>query len=193
MKNIVFTLSFLFFSLTKTIAQIQAGAVLGLGIPVGDFANGFNMGMGFGGTGKYFFKDNMAAGLNIHYFFFSDDGYYDDAHNEWDSKMNVVPITGLFQYFFTTESPRIYAGGDFMLYNYTYKWEHTWTHPVWGYAYDKGSSSDTEVGMAPAFGAEIKLTDKFVLDAGMKLHLMLSEENLNYISFNFGFFYKFDK
>lgn len=179
--------------ISKSYCQFEAGPVLGLGIPVGDFADGFNVGMGFGGTGKYFFKDNMAAGLNIHYYFFSDDNYYDDSYNKWNNKMNVLPITGLFQYCFTTESPKLYAGGDFLLYNYSYKWEHTWTHPVWGYTTDRGSSSDTEVGMAPAFGAEIDITDNLVLDANMKVNVMISEENLNYVSFNFGFFYKFGK
>jgi len=189
MKKIFIVLIFL--SIIKiNEAQIQVGVVLGPQFPVGGFTDAFNSGIGFGSTGKYFMKENMAVGTNLHYNYFTGDRYYNEGRN----RAAITAFTGMFQYYFSTDKIKPYAGGDFGLYFwnwrwYTYYWINPAGNPAYGYYHDNG----TALGFAPSGGITYDITDKFVLDGNLKFNLILTESDLNYLGMNLGLFYKFDK
>ncbi|MBI3500597.1 MAG: hypothetical protein HY063_02295 [Bacteroidetes bacterium] len=178
----------------RSMAQFQAGIILGPQIPVGGFSNAFHVGVGFGITGKYFLKDNMAAGINLHYNSFGGDsyrGYY--YYSDYHSHLGMTAFTGLFEYYFSNDKLKPYAGSDLGLYFWRYKYDYYWTNNGGNIVPVSGISHGTELGIAPMAGASYEVSDKFILNGNLKFNLMLTESNLNYIGFNFGAFYKFDK
>ncbi len=179
--------------------QFQAGLMLGPQIPVGGFSNAFNVGLLFGATGKYFLKENMVVGLNIHYNSFhgtrNTDPYYNNYY--YRNTASITALTGLFEYYFSTDKLKPYAGADLGFYFWgTNIYDQTWWvnpagHPVYNdyYFHDSG----TALGIAPMAGISYDISDNFSLNANLKFNLMLTESRLNYFGINVGAFYKFGK
>ena len=182
-------------------SQIQAGLILGPQIPVGGFSDGFNVGFGFGITGKYSLQENMAVGANLNYNSFKGDRAYLGNNllyaNDWHNKAAITAFTGLFEYYFSTEKLKPYAGADLGFYFWRVKWDYyydPWINNGGNLVkvHESGSSSGTELGIAPTGGIYYDLSDQLVLNGNLKFNLMLTESNLNYVGINLGLFYKFE-
>ncbi|MFH1004608.1 MAG: outer membrane beta-barrel protein [Bacteroidota bacterium] len=169
-------------------AQFKLGPSIGLQLPLFRFSSYATAGFSFGGTAKYMLNDKMAVGGNIFYSSFSE--------NRWESyygiyKYSVIPITGMFQYYFADNDIRFYCGGDFGLYILQREWRY-YGNPLYGS--NPYSDSSTELGMAATFGMEYKINDKIILDGNTKLHFMLTEDDFIYIGLlNFGILFNLSK
>ncbi|HEY4797787.1 MAG TPA: outer membrane beta-barrel protein [Bacteroidia bacterium] len=178
----------------RSFAQFQAGLMLGPQIPVGGFASGFGAGVGFGATGKYSLSDNMAVGANLHYNSFHGKRYNDPYYNNnWTNTASITAFTGLFEYYFSTDKLKPYAGGDLGFYFWSWRWYYDWVNPAGHVVPDYHYGRGTALGIAPMAGVNYDVSDKVTLNGNLKFNLMLTESNLNYIGINIGVFYKFDK
>jgi len=194
MKKVFFIVLYLFaLGISRSNAQaIQAGLNIGFQIPVGNFASWYHPGFSVGAQGKYFLKENMAIGANLNFNSFHGDRYHDAYNNnDWKNYASITAFTGLFQYFFSTDKLKPYAGSDLGFYFwrsqvYSYYWTNPAGHPVYDYHNDHG----TALGIAPMGGVTYDVTDKLVLDANLKFNLMLTESGLNFLGINFGVLYK---
>ena len=193
MKKIFLFLFYLFIiGIYQTNAQIQAGVVLGPQFPVGGFNDGFNAGMGFGLTGKYLVNENMAVGANLHYNSFSGNRYIDYYNNGYRNRAGITAFTGLFEYYFSTDKLKPYAGADLGLYFWNWRtyYNYYWNNSGKG---EYRSYRGTALGFAPTAGATYDVTDKFVVCANLKFNIMITDNNLNYVGLNIAAFYKIDK
>jgi hypothetical protein len=196
MKKIFFAVVFLFtLNIHSSNAQaVQAGINMGLQVPVGDFATWYNPGFGAGAYGKYFLKENMALGANLNFNSFRGDRYHDPYYNnDWRDNASITAFTGLFQYYFSGNKLKPYAGADLGFYfwrlksyNNYYYWTNPAGHPVYNYYTNNG----TAFGIAPAGGITYDITDKLVFDVNLKFNLILTESGLNHLGLNFGLLYK---
>jgi len=158
-------------------SQIVGGATIGLQAPSGDFADGVKMGFGINLTGKYFLKENMAVGLNLGYNRFGAEDY---GWDEYDIKAtaSMVPITGLFEYYFTGKSVKPYLGADLGLYRYG-----------WKVKYEGESESDGEVyfGLAPTAGILYEISESLTFCANIKFHNVFGEgDTVSWFGINAG-------
>ena len=103
-----------FTSATK--AQISVGAKLGVAMPVGSFAQGYNMGFGGYATVAYSLNNKMDLGFNM--------GFYAFKGTDFPANKNpstrIIPIFADFKYFLNTEGFRPYVGagaGVYLVYN----------------------------------------------------------------------------
>ena len=140
MKKIFFVALFLFtLNINQSNAQaIQAGLNMGLQIPVGNFASWYHTGLGVGAYGKYFLKENMAVGANLNFNSFHSNRYHDYYNNDWRNTASITAFTGLFQYYFSTDKLKPYAGADlgfyfWRLHQYNYYWTRTYAKTNLGY------------------------------------------------------------
>lgn len=147
-----------------TSAQISLGATLGV-FNQGQSYDGqrySNNLMGISFAGKYGLKENkMRVGLNVGYFFDSEDGEIQFTQ----------PITGLFEYDFTTNKLNPYAGIDIGIYRA-------------GYKYGGYSQSNSDFGLAPVVGVNYGISDKVDLNANLKYTYILTE-SASTTGFNF--------
>lgn len=195
MKKIIFVLA-CFSVLAQSRAQFLLGPVLGLELPAGNFGNNFRTGVGFGVTGKYFLNEKMAIGGLIHYAHFSEiqpSGYYDS----WNGRVNVIPVSGLFEYYFLTDNPKVYGGGDLGIYNYSYYWNGSYQkwNPAKGWQTypDTRSGTDTFLGLAPFFGAAYAINEKMTLDGNLKFNWIVNQDSHNYFGLNVGLLFNLSK
>jgi opacity protein-like surface antigen len=115
-------------------------------------------------SGKYSINDKMRAGLNLGYYFDSEDGF----------SFFVQPITGLFEYSFLDSDFSPYAGLDVGFYRV-------------GFRFDGESEAESNLGFAPTAGVNYNLSDKLALNANFKYHYVLFEgESSGIIGVNAG-------
>lgn len=196
MKKIFLAIFFLsLIGINRSFGQLQAGVVLGLDVPVGDFSYLYKPGFCFGLTGKYPLNEKMSLGLNVHYNGFTGFLAHDPYHTG-ANKAGITAFTGLFQYYFSEEKFKPYAGADLGLYfinsRYYYgSWKNQGGNLV--YSYDFIHGHRTALGFAPVGGMTYDISDKLVFDANVKFNLMLTETAFNYIGINLGLFYKFEE
>ena len=140
-----------------------AHAQLSLGVTGGIFNQGVssdgerysNNLLGFNLAGKFGLNDNkMRVGLNIGYFFDSEDGL----------TIFTQPITGLFEYSFSDASFSPYAGIDAGIYRM-------------GASSDGGSASESELGFAPVAGFNYEISDRMDLNVNIKYMYILTDGN----------------
>ena len=170
-KRILFFVFFLCVSFLLK-AQFKLGPSIGLQVPISSYFSDYaSAGFGFGGTGKYMITDKMAIGGNVFYTSFGSryGGYYN-----WNYRYSIIPVTGMFQYYFTNNDMRFYAGGDMGLYFFWWRWKYYYNNTqIIGY----DSDTSVEFGMAPTFGMEYEINNRIILDGNTKLHFMLTTGN----------------
>ena len=171
-RNLLIGAMLLIFSISQ--AQINVGATIGPQIPMGSFGDSFNVGFGFNAAGKYMLQENMAVGLNLGYSRFGTDS---DGFSG-----SMVPITGLFEYHFTSGKFKPYIGADLGLYRYGVKYEISGS-----------TSKDSEIyfGFAPTGGVLYGLNENLSLCANLKLNYVIAEgDGVTWLGLNFGAFFK---
>jgi outer membrane protein W len=155
--------------------QIQVGAGLGLQMPVGDFSDGYNPGIGLHVAGKYLLNEKMAVGLNL--------GYAKFGSEYEHLSCSMVPVTGLFEYYLGKKGKVTpYVGADLGLYNLGVKYKYEGT---------KTSDSELYFGLAPVAGILYELNDLISLTGNLKYNVVFADdESLSYIGINVGIAYK---
>lgn len=177
MKNFRFLLLgiFAFFAIGVQ-GQIKVGGTLGLQMPMGDFADGYNAGVGIHAVGKYFLQENMAVGLNL--------GYSKFGSEVENFSSSMVPITGLFEYHLGSPGEgkvRPYVGGDAGLYSFGAKGK------IMGIEY---SDSELYFGIAPTAGVTYELSELLSLCGNLKYNIVFSEgESVSFLGINVGILY----
>lgn len=173
-KIILLVLALLSFMAMNAQAQMSVGATAGLQLPMGDFADGFKMGIGFNISGRYMLKDNLAVGANVGFTKFGGevDGY----------SASIMPITGMVEYYFSEGSMRPFVGGDVGLYNYKINID------VAGF---ESSASETYLGFAPTGGVLIEKSESLSFIIKGKYHIVTTEgSSSSWLGVNAGVIFK---
>lgn len=164
-------------------AQIKVNVGGGLALPMGDFGDGFKMGYGVNVGGKYMLNEKMAVGAGLGYFMFKPK---EEAAGV-DSKFTIMPISGNFTYYFSTEGFKPYAGADLGLY----MWKSKTEGEVLGIPFEVELDGN-DIGFAPMVGFEYGFSDKLALDVNAKYnYIMTEEEATSYVGINVGVSYSF--
>lgn len=159
MKNRFF-ISILFFSLfslatvNETKAQISVTANLGLlSYPsTNEFSESYSK-LGVNIAGKYNLTEKFRAGVNLGYFFKTEDGF----------TQSTMPITGLVEYSLSTNAFSPYLGVDLGFYRFAI-------------SANGGSLSSMNFGLAPVAGLNYRLTEKMSINANFKYHYVMTED-----------------
>lgn len=166
MKKILFCFLLLFLVLNSN-AQFSVGANLG-GMKI--LRAGFD-GLLFGGNivGKYKLNEKINVGINIGY---STKSYYGE-------RLFIQPITGLFEYNFSSNKLSPYAGADIGLYRYGYNYS--------GYTY-----AESYFGFAFCGGINYSISEKLKLNSNLKFNYIVSSwESIPTLGINIGVLYHF--
>ncbi len=157
MKSIfLISVMLLIFSISQ--AQVELGITLGAQIPTGDLSNGTKTGFGLNAVGKYFIQENIALGLNLGYSKFETDAE--------GVSFSIVPVTGLFEYYFNSQKVRPYVGADIGAYSFGAKVEYMGINE---------SDSKIYFGFAPTGGLLCRISDQLSFCANLKYHYVTSE------------------
>ncbi len=164
-------------------AQIGVGLSGGFNLPMGDFGDkdkgGFKSGFGVGVHGRYALNDNMQVGLNT--------GYYSWTNATLDKvTFRIIPIAGVFDYYFMTEGFKPYAGLDVGFYL--------------GQAALDGKTDNIDAvnkfGLAPHLGAAYGVSDNLDIFGNVAYNMIFAKDDdtgqsdINYIGINVGIMYK---
>lgn len=141
-------------------AQIQGGVTVGAQLPMGDFGDAYNPGIGFHVQGKYLVNESIGVGLNVGYNYFGS-----DVEN---TSSGMLPITALLEYHFGTGDIKPYLGADVGLYNFSFKTK---------VLDEEISDSEMYFGFAPTGGVLYSLSDMLSLCANAKYNYVLSEDD----------------
>jgi hypothetical protein len=168
MKKILLALSIAVMAFSTNAQQIKLGGNLGLAVPMGDFGDVAGTGFGFSATGKYMLNEQMAVGANLGYYGFGEKEY-SVGYGTVKVGYSIIPVTGLFHYYFLTEGLKVYAGGDLGFYSC----KATVTTPsysAYGYTVAGGtaSTSETKIGFAPTVGVEYPINDMLSFEGNLK-------------------------
>lgn len=169
MKKIIIAISFLVLFLANPVySQLQLGAQVGPQIPI-DLEVAKKIDFGFNVSGKYFLEENMAIGINIgkHWF----------GTNNVSIYYSIMPVTGLFEYYFSSSDFKPYIGMDLGLYMVR---TNAYVGPV-GFA-----SSNNNFGVTPKVGLSYYIARHIALTADVKFHIMISDPMKEYMGVNFG-------
>ena len=171
MKKVILVVFALVGFMTMNVqAQMAVGATVGLQVPMGDFAEGTNMGFGITVIGKYMVKDNLALGVSVGYSQFGTD--VDDVN------FSIRPITGLVEYHFGTEGIRPYVGADVGVYTAKANIKSQGVNV---------SASESYLGFAPTGGVIFGKSESLSFMANVKYNVMLTDEtSTGWIGINFG-------
>jgi outer membrane protein W len=122
--------------------------------------------------GRYALKDEARLGLNFGYYFKSSQL----------STLAVNPITATFEYLFSKEDFKPYAGLDVGIYRSVVRFKGNLS----------GTISSTNFGLAPTLGFDYAVSDKFGINANFKYnYIITSIGSGGAISLNAGVYFKF--
>lgn len=147
---------------TKANAQLQLGlsanhySFLEEGVK---FSDGF---WGGGITARYFVSPKFAVGLNGRYFTRS------ESSQGLSVSINVIPVTGQAEFFFTEGKVRPYVGAEAGVHVAIAKIS------VLG---ESESDSDSNLAVAPKAGIQFMFTDKIGLDLNAGYHLVFPKDS----------------
>ena len=123
----------------------------------------------------------MAVGANLGYIGFGEKEYSYGLQTQKQS-FSIIPVTGLFHYYFLTEGLKVYAGGD--LGFYSCKATITTTTPPYssyGYTIPGGTTStdfsSTKIGFAPTVGIEYPINEQLSFEGMLKYHYIATDGN----------------
>lgn len=178
---------------TMAKAQIKIGASLGAAVPMGDFSDGANTGLGGSLTGKYLINKNMGVGLNV--------GFYSFGEKTDGFKNKLTPVSGSFTYYFNSNTGNFkpYVGADLGFYTWkydyeTYEYVYTTTYPYYATVSNSISDSETKIGIASTVGFEYSFNDQLALDVNAKYHYVAtSGDALTMFGINAGIAYNLGK
>jgi outer membrane protein W len=169
-KVILVVLTLVGFMTMNVQAQMAVGGTVGLQVPVGDFAEGINMGFGITVIGKYMVKDNLALGASV--------GYSQFGTDIEDVNLSIRPITGLVEYHFGTEGVRPYIGADVGVYTVKANVKSQGVNV---------SASESYLGFAPTGGLIFGKSESLSFVVNAKYHFVMSEgASTSWLGANFG-------
>lgn len=155
-------------------AQMQLGLDLGPSLPIGDFNDYADTGLGFKFIFKYFFDDNLALMANLGYSNFDneDNDFFGRGRDRFD--FNILPININIEYYFEGDKVQPYLSGGLGIYSLSIGDDDI---------FDDNRYSSTEVGLDLGGGLVFPIKDKIYLSGDLKFHLI---ENASFIGLNFG-------
>lgn len=171
--TVTLSLLFLTFSNTTSKAQIQLGLDLGPNIPIGDFGDVAETGVGFKFIFKSFFDDNFAFMANIGYNSF--DGKDNIFRNNDNFGFDIIPININAEYHFGGDKISPYLSGGLGFYSISLD-----NDDIFG---NDDRYEDTEIGLDLGGGITYPIKDNIYLSGDLKIHLI---ENASFIGLNFG-------
>lgn len=169
---------------SQSFGQIKIGANAGIGLPMGDFGDGYKMGFGGSVEGKYFLNDKIAVGASIGYYSFT---LKDEmltilqsfSESITDSKYTVMPILATVDYYFATEGFKPYVGAGVGLYSAKIK--------VSDSKLGDGEETSSDMGIAPTVGFCYGLSEKIDLNVNAKYNMIFTEgSSTTYLGINAG-------
>ena len=174
---------------SATKAQISVGAKLGVALPVGSFAQGYNMGFGGYASAAYSLNDKMDLGFNMGFYAFKGADF--PANNNPSTR--IIPIFADYKYYLNTEGFRPYVGagaGVYLVYNsYTSPFEPAKTAGgvvlVAEKQQQEHSSNSKKFGVSPTVG--FWLGDGLQYGASVTYNITFSDAS--HIGFNIGIIY----
>lgn len=151
--------------------QTKLGASVMVGLPMGDFGDFSNTGIGFGAEFRYFVSDKFAIGLQSGLISFAvKDEFVSLLTGETgvDVSMStqMMPVLATFDLFLATEGFKPYLGAGAGLYMLTLK------ASVAGVDVSESSS---EVGVAPHFGFLFGLSESVDLNVCANYNMIFTE------------------
>lgn len=151
-------------------SQLQVGVQLGPQFPMGDFGDGYNMGIGLNFSGKYFVTEDVAFGLNLGYHHFGTD---------WDDiSSSMMPITALVEYYLSEEPMRPYLGIDLGAYNFGLKWK---------IGNIEMKDSELYFGFAPKAGIAYQISDNLAVTGELKWNYVMADSyDADWLGVNIG-------
>jgi len=155
---------------SQSFGQIKIGANAGIGLPMGDFGDGYKMGFGGSVEGKYFLNDNLAIGATFGFYSFKmkDDLLtYEKSESSADATFTIMPILATVDYYFATEGFKPYVGAGVGLYS----WKSKVSVPYFGDVEVTGS----DLGIAPTVGFCYGLSEKIDLNVNAKYNMIFTE------------------
>lgn len=155
--------SLTFFCVYSVKSQTSVGGGLGIFKP-----NDFESLIGPSFFFKKTFNEKIGVGLNLGYYFKSEDGV----------TISFTPIAASVDYSLSTNKFSPYLGMDLGLYRAAV-------------SFDGASESQSKIGLAPTVGFNFELSDKLALNSNFKYHYILTEgEATKAIGINVGIAYK---
>lgn len=127
------------FALTPAFSQFSAG--FNLGIPSGNWSNGYGIGFGVDGRYEAPIQDKLNWTASLGYFSFAGKTYQGFSF----SSISAVPVVGGIKYYFQQSNKGFYGAADLGLY-------------FLSASYSGANGSTTRFGFAPALGYRM---DKF--------------------------------
>lgn len=189
MKKVIVTMIVLAFGIgiiQNAQAQVYLGAQAGAKVPMGDWADYYDVGIGGMLEGNYMLQD-LAIGVNVGYYVFSAGDYMEDGVELDDGpNFSIIPIEAKGDYYFSDVSFMPYVGLGLGMYISQYE-DYTYDHPLLGETTIEGES-DSNFGVNPhvgfiygnlvGFGAEVGYTiieDANHLTANLRIIFKVSE------------------
>ncbi len=182
MKKALAVLVVLFLLTGITNAQVGKMAVepnITLAIPLGDFADAYNM--GFGGTVTFMYRVIPQMDLT------GSIGYLRWGYKATDGSYSSIPFLVGARYYFSPGNIMPYAGAELGLHFSSASFEIP-TYTVFGQTYGGGtaSTSSTDFGLGFGGGALIKAGSNLTLDATLQYNLIASSGSYSFLSVEVG-------
>lgn len=175
MKKIITTVALtvsLMFGAKAQQGEALGGVNIGYMLPTGKFADAVNGGIGYGLSGKYFFTDNITAGVNANYFSLA-------LKSASSYSISSTQFHLSSDYFFLTDEVRPYAGIDFGLTQYKFE----------NYNFEL---KENYLSYGVGGGLMYFFNDNFAANGMVRYNSINSEEAANYLSVGLGVTYKID-
>jgi hypothetical protein len=173
MKKIFLLFAFAAIFSVKAQAQVQLGLHAGVGIPMGTFGDGFNLGIGGGGNFKYLLSDNFALGASVSYYTFGSKSTNVGPIKIEAPALNLIPIHANAEYYFGDGSTKPFIGADLGV--------------TMRSSSAAGSKSQSNFSFAPILGIKFGLGESVDLFGNAKYNLITGElASTSYIGINFG-------
>lgn len=151
--------------------QTKLGASVMFGLPMGDFGDFSNTGLGFGAETKYFVSEKLAIGLKVGMISFAVKDEYAALVKElygFDVTMStqIMPVLATFDLFLATDGFKPYLGAGAGVYMLTEKMTMVGLDV---------SESVTKVGVAPHFGFLFGLSESVDLNVCANYNMIFTE------------------
>ncbi len=169
------------FEFDKT--KLELDGALEMGIPIGDFGDIANFGIGFSSKAYYHFNNKLDITARLGYTHFSGEKFsaaagYGLPDMSWEFSFSVVPIMFGATYKFLSNQPNLYASGELGFNFFTTSTEYEGDN-MYGVKPKDDSDTDFDFTFAPRIG--------YILDVnGNKIDINVG---FRFIELNFNIFF----
>lgn len=159
-------------------------------LPMGDFKNITDFGVGGTGYVAYGVAPTVAVTGRIGYLYFGGKEYtISDGSGTFTVKTNygMIPVLAGVKIFFSEGDSRVYAAGEAGLYMLSASADVTASGGSGSFS-GSGSETESKFGVSPSLGAQFKAGDNLVVDAHANFsNVFTDESSTNWITFAIGF------